>query len=74
MFIFLRNGKAVTAEENELFMSIFKHTSEGGDSVVEKFYDPENEEIPNMNFNIWCDVIMNYVHLVNVFSVSFTAK
>ena len=55
-------------------MSIFKHTSEGGDSVVEKFYDPENEEIPNMNFNILCDVIMNYVHLVNVFSVSFKAK
>ena len=61
-----RNGKNVTVVENEHFMSIFKYAGQGSDSVEEQFYEEEDNEIPNMRFNIWTDVLMNYVRLVGM--------
>ena len=68
MTYFCRNGKNVTAVENEHFMSIFKYAGQGSDSVEEQFYEEEDNEIPNMRFNIWTDVLMNYVRLVGMVS------
>ena len=58
------NGKLVTEEENQLFMSIFKMVSEGDESVVEHFYQEEHEDRPNHKMQIWRDVLFEYVRVV----------
>ena len=50
-----------------MLMSIFKIVSEGGDSVVEHFYEVEDEEMHNVNMNIWRQALVSYVRLVNLF-------
>ena len=58
------NGKLVTDDENQLFMSIFKMLSEGGETVEEHFYQEEHEDRPNYRMEIWRDVLRNYVRMV----------
>ena len=61
-----RNGKKVTDDENRRFMAILKFVGEGGDSVVEHFYEEENEKIPNYKMMIWLNVLLPYARLVSV--------
>ena len=54
----------MTDDENQLFMTIFKMVSEGGESIEEQFYQEEHEDRPNHKMEIWRDVLMNYVKTV----------
>ena len=54
----------MTEEENQLFMSIFKIVSEGGESVEEHFYQEEYDDRPNHRMQVWRDILMDYVGMV----------
>ena len=42
----------VTERESTLIMSIFTYVVQGGDSVLEHFYEEENENTSNINFRV----------------------
>ena len=64
-FCYLSDGTKVTAEENKLFMSIFKYVSDEGDSVEEHFYTEDDCEIGNEKLSIWRGALSRYTRLVS---------
>ena len=55
----------MTAEENKVFMSIFTIVSEGGNSVIDHWYQLAYEERPNVNMVIWNGALRSFVDLVS---------
>ena len=78
MFLFVFSGGSVTKEENNILISIFKHVSDGGDSVLEQFYDEDNPTTSNWKLDIFLVGINDYMRVVNpsfaTFDVRNTAK
>ena len=58
----------MTEKENELLLSIFKTVGEGAGTIVEQFYQEDNEDIPNVYLKPWRDALNEYVNAVSVSS------
>ena len=50
-------------EDNDLLMAIFKQCSEGDDSIEEHWFQEEDEDLPNVQFEIW-RVLASYAGVV----------
>ena len=61
-----RNGRNVSAEENKLFVSMFKYC-EGGKSIKEQFYMKEDEESNSVYGLVYQNLLMAYCKLVRGF-------
>ena len=73
-FCILRDGTKVTAEENKLFISIFKYVSDEGDSVEAHFYSEEDCEKGNVNLDIWRGPLSKYTSLVGCLVIKYSNK
>ena len=59
------SGGSVSKEENSIMMSIFKHVSDGGDSVLEQFYDEDHPDRSNWKLDIFLVGINDYMRIVS---------
>ena len=67
-----RNGRNVSVEENDLFMTIFNKVGNGGESVIKHWYQKDNEGTPNINLEIWKGALKSYIELVRSYIKSST--
>ena len=63
LFYSKRNGKSVSPEENELFISIFKSCGEGT-SVEDHFYEDGDSENISVYGRVYQSILMSYVQMV----------